>query len=316
MKLSQKPESCSGLRSFEGSADRSAVNPGTRRGIEKTFMVAASLLTAQLFGAGAAAAHYPTPIDATWKLVFNDEFVGSKLRTDRWTANWLGCPTCITPPVQPANEQAAYDPANVSVYKGRLLLKLTENPVVVNGKTYPYRSGMVQTNDNAHFTYGYFEARIHLPISGATNKIANWPAFWMNGQNWPVDGEIDVTEGLEGNACFHFHSSTGADGGCATGNYTGWHLYGVLWEPGSVTYFYDGRVVGKITKNITDSPMYLILNYAKGVYGGAPRAPATMQVDYVHVYSKDPGAVAVVPDRTYGGPGDDKVAHTVLASTQ
>ncbi|MCB1380884.1 MAG: glycoside hydrolase family 16 protein [Alphaproteobacteria bacterium] len=271
----------------------------------------ATAMTMTGMSAGPSSANFPTPIDATWKLVFDEEFSGTSLRADRWTANWLGCPTCITPPVQPNNEKAAYDPANAKVANGRLHLSLVKNPVVVNGKRYAYRSGMVQSNDQARFTYGYFEARIYMPISGATNKIANWPAFWMNGQNWPIDGENDIAEALGGDACFHFHSPDGSPGGCAAGNFTGWHVYGALREPGSVTYYYDGREIGKITEGVTDSPMYLILNYAMSEIGGALRVPATMQVDYVHVYSRDPYAVAVKPDPGYGGPGDDKINNTI-----
>lgn len=252
-----------------------------------------------------AKANVWTPVDETYTLVFDEEFNDGELLATRWTANWLGCATCITPPVQPKNELAAYDPDQAAVANGKLRLSIAAKPVTVNGKRYDYRSGMVQSNDQARFTYGYFEARIYMPISGETNRIANWPSFWLNGQNWPYDGENDIAESLDGRACYHFHSPDGAPGGCATGNHTGWHVYGALWEPGSVTYYYDGRRVGRITKGITDSPMYLILNYGMSTIGGAIRENATMLVDYVHVYSRDPDAVAVTPDRGYAGPGDD-----------
>lgn len=254
----------------------------------------------------------PPSIAGYDKLIFDDEFTTGVLRTDRWTANWLGCPTCITPPVQPSNESAAYDPARVRVLNGQLRLGAIESPVTVNGLTYPYRSGMIQSYAKADFTYGYFEALIYLPASGVTNQIANWPAFWTDGHNWPVDGENDILEGLSGSACYHFHSLSGGPGGCTAGNFTGWHLYGALWESGRVTYYYDGQVVGSITKGITNSPMYLILNYAVGSYGGAFRVPADMLVEYVHVYASDPKAITVTPDFGYGGQGD--TAHGMLPS--
>jgi hypothetical protein len=245
-----------------------------------------------------------TPVDASYKLIFYEEFTADALRTDRWTPNWLGCPKCITPPVNVSREFAAYDPAQVRVSNGKLRLRVKSSPVTINSRTYPYRSGMVQSHGKMEFTYGYFEARIRLPASGVTNKIANWPAWWIDGHKWPTDGEVDVVEGLEGAACYHFHSSAGSPGGCSAKTFTGWHVYGALWEPGKLTYYYDGKVVGTIDRGVTSSPMYLILNYAVGSYGGAIRVPTHMAVDYVHVYSNRPNARAVTPGPGYGGPGD------------
>lgn len=72
-------------------------------------------------------------------------------------------------------------------------------------------------------------------------------------------------------------------GGCAAGTFTGWHTYGVDWEPGSVTYYYDGHQVGQITSGVISAPMYLILNDAVPG-GGYIHAPSTMKVDYVRVW--------------------------------
>lgn len=91
-------------------------------------------------------------------------------------------------------------------------------------------------------------------------------------------------EGLGGQACYHYHSPSGGPGGCATGNYSGWHTYGAEWKPGSVTYFYDGKQVGQITTGISSSPQYLILNNAVWSGGGPSATPADMQVDYVRVW--------------------------------
>ncbi|MFC9327439.1 family 16 glycosylhydrolase [Kitasatospora sp. NPDC057015] len=223
----------------------------------------------------------PVGIAGSWRSVFADEFNGSGLDSSKWTPNWLGCPTCTTPPVT-GSETAAYAPSQVSVGGGSLHLTTAQQDTVANGKTYPYRSGMVQSNGKAQFTYGAFEARIYLPAAG--NTIANWPAFWTDGQNWPTDGEMDVMEGLGGDACYHYHSPSGGPGGCAPGNYSGWHTYGAEWKPGSVTYYYDGKQVGQITTGISSSPQYLILNNAVSPEGGTIVPQADMQVDYVRVW--------------------------------
>ena len=81
-------------------------------------------------------------------------------------------------------------------------------------RTYPYASGLVESAHDFTFTYGRMEARIWLPPG--SGQAHNWPAFWANGTGtWPVTGELDVMEALEGHACWHFHSTLGGPGGCA-----------------------------------------------------------------------------------------------------
>jgi len=241
-----------------------------------------------------------SPIDSTWKLTFDDEF--NSLNTNHWGTNWLGAPGAITKPINSA-EQAAYDPAEVSVSGGYLHLGTDYKTVNVGGKTYDMVGGIVQSNDHFQQAYGYFEARIYLPGTGG--NINNWPAFWLDGQSWPADGELDVMEGLSGKAGWHFHSPAGGPGATSPADFTGWHTYGALWEPGSVTYYYDGVEVGKIASGITSSPMYLILNNGiSDSIGGPTHVGSDMLVDYVHVYSHAPNAVAVAPEANYSGPGD------------
>src|SRR5438552_8242529 len=46
------------------------------------------------------------------------------------------------------------------------------------------------------YRHGAFECRLH-PAS-RDGKIANWPAFWLLGDNWPTGGELDAFEGSGG----------------------------------------------------------------------------------------------------------------------
>jgi beta-glucanase (GH16 family) len=226
----------------------------------------------------------PSPLGAKgiWLLRFDDEFNAAGLDTSKWSTGWLGAG--LTPPVN-TYEQECYDPKQVTEGAGTLRFTVISSPCKVGGKTYPYRSGMINTDGKAEFTYGFFQARIYLPGRGAS--IVDWPAWWTDGQHWPQDGEMDVMEGLQGQACWAFHSDAGAPGSCSSGNFTGWHTYGANWEPGSVTYYYDGAQVGHISAGITSSPMFLILNYAVNRPGQGPvAAPSTMRIDYVRVWSK------------------------------
>jgi beta-glucanase (GH16 family) len=223
----------------------------------------------------------PRPVGGAagpWNLVFDSGFNGPSLDTSQWSTGFFG--SGIT---QPDNsfEQECYDPAQVSVANGELDLTAIAKAENCGGVTRPYASGIVTTNGKFSFTYGYMEARIWLPGSG---NIADWPAFWAVGQNWPTDGEIDVLEGLGGQACAHFHNSAGQRGLCVGGTFTGgWHTFAANWQPGSITCYYDGTKIWQDVSGVTSAPMYLILDLA---LDGSPSntVPATMRVDYVRVW--------------------------------
>jgi beta-glucanase (GH16 family) len=255
-------------------------------------LIAAGLITLSLAAcqgsylpAGTVPSPTPSPMGSApgrWQLKFDDEFDGTSLDAAKWSTGWLAAG--ITPPVN-ADELECYDPANVTVAGGSLALSLVRQSGSCGGTRRPYVSGLVNTNGKFQFTYGFMEARIWLPGQGQV--ISNWPAFWSDGQNWPVDGEIDVLEGLTGGqACWHLHDLNGNPGGCAPGMYTGgWHTFAADWEPGSIRYYYDGQAVGTIHSGVTSDPMYLIINYATSVqHGGPVEVPATMRVDYVRVW--------------------------------
>ena len=247
-----------------------------------------------------------TPIDSSYKLVFDEEFNGTTLDSSKWTNGWFGNGTAITQPVQATVEAAAYDPKQATVSGGYLRLAAIASPATVNGRTYPYRSGLVMTGEKYRMTYGYVESRIYIP-GAADGTVYNWPAWWLVGDNWPTGGEIDIMEGLEGDAysTFHFGSPSSPQHYqfAARNSMVGWHVFAAHWQPGRITFYYDGVAIGTITSNVTSQPMQLILNNAVGGWGGPTVVPSTMLVDYVHVYSNAGGAVAVTPQPNYAGPG-------------
>ena len=177
-------------------------------------------------------------------------------------------------------------------------------------------SGKMTTYGKVAFTYGYMEARIKVPAGNGT-----WPAFWMLGTNidtvpWPASGELDIMETVGrfpytdyGTA--HFadgsgaHASLGGTKNMSEVLSAGYHRYGMLWKPDSVTFLIDDQIVYIANKADTslanwpfgpnsqgsDPSFYLILNLAMGGnFGGDVDAglnSATMNVDYVRYYSVD-----------------------------
>lgn len=236
-----------------------------------------------------------------WELIFSDEFEGSTLDRAKWEPSWFGHDD-VSFPVND-DEDSCYDPAQVSVSNGLLNLSAvtTNNPncKIKSGAQSQYASGLVNTRESFTFTYGYMEARMNLP--GENTDIWNWPAFWSDGTGeWPKTGEIDVMEGLSSHKpCWHYHYEDQAgrhqsDGGCVDSmDGTGWHTYAAKWEPGKITYYYDGEEVGSTSEGVVNAEHFLILNYALNDRYGI-HVPATAQVDYVRVWQKGSGPAPTV----------------------
>jgi hypothetical protein len=220
-------------------------------------------------GATTGASGWGTP-------VFDDEFTtDSMLNTKLWAPVWFSNGS--------TSNGTAMDSSNVSVSGGYLNLEATTNGTGGLVSTNP--SDGVSGHTGFQYAYGYAEAKIYLPASGSS--IANWPAWWTDGQAWPEDGEQDIMEGLGGSACYHFHYGTGSGsstGGCGSGSYTGWHTFGADWASGIVTYYYDGVKVGTTTAGITSESQYLILENSTGSDSGPIVTPADMMVAYVRVW--------------------------------
>ena len=168
----------------------------------------------------------------------------------------------------------------------------------------------IRMNTVNSWTYGYFEARLKLPVGKGT-----WPAFWMmpkNFQAWPDDGEIDIMEevGYRPNwvsssiHCKAYYHSIGtqktAERFVPTAQ-TDFHIYAIEWTEDYIYGFVDGVHYFTFLNDKTgnkntwpfSTPFYLKLNLAwGGNWGGAQGVdesilPATYEIDYVRVYQKN-----------------------------
>jgi beta-glucanase (GH16 family) len=112
--------------------------------------------------------------------------------------------------------------------------------------------------------------------------------------SWPP--EIDALETIGsqpdiGNFTYHPSATSPADGydKVIPGLSTGYHTFGVDWEPGSITWYVDGQPVASTTDQVTSKAMYLVMNLAVGGdWPGYPDAttkfPSTLAISDVSVW--------------------------------
>ena len=179
-----------------------------------------------------------------------------------------------------------------------------------------YTSARMKTEGLFSFQYGRLEFRAQVPEAQGF-----WPAGWLLGNNvatvnWPACGELDVLERV--NAATSPDTNVGSVHGPGfTGSLLGtsyafpsgvtaatWHTYGMIWQPGSVSYYIDSPsniYVTYSTASLTGlsgaawpfdggQANFIILNLAiGGSWPGSPNPttpfPSQMLVDYVRLYT-------------------------------
>jgi beta-glucanase (GH16 family) len=173
-----------------------------------------------------------------------------------------------------------------------------------------YTTGHLVTYDKWSQAYGYFEARVKLPTARGL-----WPAFWLmpdrglaaGTEGWKrentKDGgmEMDILEHLtewgpgRTNVAVHWdgydtdHKQWGTTNIYYGPTQDGWHTWGLLWEPGKLTWFIDGIKKAEFANDrVGTIPAYLILNVQMGSWAtkdvDVAALPDYMQVDWVRAW--------------------------------
>ncbi len=238
------------------------------------------------------------PPSGNWTQTLNEEFSANGLNTALWTPEWPSGAVsgqCTSPSLvsQPGN--------------GYLYLQVRAQESTCGGTKHSDTGALVESNPadgkSGHtgflYTYGYVEWSVYIVGWGGEAQgcpkggcIPDWPALWSFPEN--EENEIDTMEGLHGKACHTWHhhvSPIEETQGCQSGSYAGWHTYGVDWEPGKLTFYYDGAKVGEEVKSsyINSTPQYLIMDDTPpGSYGGELVVPDEIVIDYVRVWQHLP----------------------------
>ncbi len=248
-------------------------------------------------GGRAPAATGPLGIPGHWKPILDAEFDRGTLDRRIWRPDWFG--HGISGPIN-RHESACYSPQNVRIAKGSgLSLIVSRTPSRCGGSLRPFTGAVLSTNpldgrSSGGFTYRYgvLEARIDVPairVHGVT-RIADWPAVVGLGQVWPRDGEDDVFENLGGLVCAHFispgHAPGSNLGGCDPGFTPGWHVVESDWEPGRVTWYYDGIEFAHTDRGVTSAPMYIVLVNTTSMKSPEVARADALRVAYVRVWQR------------------------------
>lgn len=241
-------------------------------------------LIQKLFVSGLCLAAH-APLYAQTTPLWSDEFNGDRLDRSTWTFQTGG-------EGGGNGEMQFYTASSKNAYleDGKLVIEARREEM--EGKQ--FTSARVHTNGRMGFKYGTLEARIKLP------RIDNglWPAFWMLGNNfgidgWPKSGEWDILEAGYKSAqadgtvnravsgAMHWWHETGtwsewlqADAHASTvlptNFYEDYHNYRLEWTPTEVKISVDDTTF--FTLDITDpnmsefrsNPAHIILNLAVG----------------------------------------------------
>lgn len=249
----------------------------------------------------------PADLPGDWVKTLDENFDGSALDDKLWTPRfpWDG--------PQPGQLQR-YAPENVTVsggfarFKAEKLAGHENNDPALGSRE--YTSGLIQSYGKWTQLYGYFEARIKVPYVRGL-----WPAYWMMPDRGAASAlnqwqrrdtgkgamEIDIMEILSewgpgrNSVATHWdgYGSDHKQWGTTQIYYgptpDGFHVFGLLWEPGKLAWYVDGKKVAEqINDRVSNVPAYLKFNIQMGGWATKnvddANLPASMEVDYTRAW--------------------------------
>ncbi len=250
----------------------------------------------------------PVGVEGDWILDFSDEFNGNTIDSNKWI---ISVSTQSRAPRPNLGIDDWWWVQNNAFLDG-------SGKLILRGEKLDYNTmycGSVESRNLYEPTYGYMEAKIKV----AETAKGNHTAFWLQGHNMGnvdnsgEDGaEIDIFESAwvtdDTKAVIHF-DGYGPNKKNHTipydtpGIHSGFHIFGMLWEEGSIRIFYDGVEVTSTNPNkpfpfttnpngyplVPEVPEWLWLSvgasFGDGDFINQPVGTLSdAEVDYVRVY--------------------------------
>lgn len=232
-------------------------------------------------------------------LMFEDTFDGSRLDRSTWAVCYPYRDQDCTNEFN--GELQSYTEDSIEVRDGTARLTAVDERARAyrhdgSLQDMAYRSGLISSHDSFSFIYGYAEFRVKLPGGRGL-----WPALWLLPQSGEWPPEIDVMELLGDSRdtvymTLHVENGEPQEMSWSGPDFTrGWHTFAVDWTPEALVWYVDGVERARTSDGVPSVPMHLIANVAVGgEWPGPPDAstefPATMEIDYVRVWSERPVA--------------------------
>jgi len=222
------------------------------------------------------------PTGKTWKLIWHDEFDGTKLDQSKWVYRAEG-----------KRRDGWWSRKAVSLDgKGHLVIKTFRDGDKVT-------DAGIATQGKFEHRFGYYVARIQFQT-----QPGHWTAFWLtcSGVNRVGDEgrdgtEIDIVEKpwLDDRVQQTFHWDGYGKNHKQEGKVVhaprvmqGWHTFSLLWMPDKYIIYIDGKETWRTKAGgVSQVPEYVLLSDEIGKWGGdikKARLPDKFLVDYVRVY--------------------------------
>jgi len=265
---------------------------GVISGTPTTATTTSPVITVTDASSGSAAATFQLTINTGstgWTLVWSDEFDGTTLDSSKWLnpTNDNACGALVKSTFMA--DDAYLDGS------GHLVLRAQSRASGGCGASH-ITAGQISTKGRFSQAYGRFEFRAQMPVGGS----GSWPALWMYpiGNTWPPEIDLLEMQADSSVAYMTYHWGTEQNHQQSYESYsnaalaTGYHIFAVEWDPGSITWYIDGAPVRSsfLGSNVTSIPMGLIMGMQIGDWTGAaisPTLPKYMTVDYVRVYKRE-----------------------------
>ncbi len=245
------------------------------------------------------------PVDGDWVMTLEDNFDGETINDELWHVhgpNWWG-----------NHKLTHWSRDNVVVEDGTATLRMEKKTGFHNddpeSTSSEYQGGVLRTYGKWTQKYGYFESRMKLPTAAAM-----WPAFWLMpdrgveaGEQWRRANignggmEFDIMEHLTRWGPYRYTTAMHWDGYGKEHKASGTTVYfypdeegyvtsGLLWLPGLMVYYCNGREVARWeNERVSSIPSSILYTMPLGGWDNEKspvdeELPADFTIDYLRVW--------------------------------
>ncbi|HXE76086.1 MAG TPA: glycoside hydrolase family 16 protein [Candidatus Xenobia bacterium] len=226
---------------------------------------------------------------------WEDDFTGGQLDRKRWTVSSWWAPGYI------ANDHIGYyEPENVSLQGGYLVMRLWQEPGLVDENPNGVISHGAHVTTKQKYGYGTYEWRMRMSSTAATPTGVGEPVsgsvsagfIYVNNSQTEIDFEFGghLPETLYMVNWYNTDPSTGPFE--SQEEYTAEPIPGLnsqfmtfkfVWEPGKISYYVNRELKAVHTTNVPTAPAYFMINHwgTNNPYWGGPATFNTDRYFYI-----------------------------------